>query len=86
MKIKIIGIRKDGVFIYEDDCGEKKILPKSQEKDFILYNPSNEHYKIEISNIDERMKLLSKEKTESLAKVTGVSLVDYKSKYIRNKG
>ncbi len=41
-KIKVIGIRKDGIFIYEDVNGKKRQLSKYDESRFMLINPENE--------------------------------------------
>jgi len=41
-KIKIIGCRKDGVFVYEDNKGKKYQLSKYHEKHYMLYHPDNE--------------------------------------------
>lgn len=77
-KIKIIGIRKDGRFIYEDAKGEKQQLAESSEKDYILYDEENEKHKIEASKIDEQIDALRLQKNAILEKVKGIELVDYK--------
>lgn len=77
-KIKLIGIRKDRRFIYENEKGEKKQLPDYNEKDYILYDKENEKYKIEASKIDEQIELLRLQKNTILEQIKGVELVDYK--------
>jgi hypothetical protein len=81
-KIKLIGIRKDGRFIYEDAKGEKKQLSDYNEKDYILYNEENEKYKIEASKIDEQVEALGLQKNAILEKIKGVELVDYKKEIL----
>lgn len=77
-KIKLIGIRKDGAFMYEDSNGEKKQLSKYDEKDYILYDEANEKHKIEAWKIDEQIEALRLERALILGRVQGVELVDYK--------
>ena len=40
--IKLIGIRKDGDFMYEDKDGKKQRLSSYNEKDYFLINPEND--------------------------------------------
>ena len=40
-QIKIIGIRKDGAFVYEDKDGKKHQLSKYDEKHYMLVHPDN---------------------------------------------
>ncbi len=77
-KVKLIGIRKDGRFIYENDKGEKKQLSEYKEKDFILYDEANEKYTINANEIQRQIESLELQKKEVLKNVTGVSLVEYK--------
>ena len=81
-KIRLIGIRKDGRFIYENDRGEKKQLADYEEKDYILYDEENEKYKIEASKIDAKMEELRLQKNAILEKITGVELVEYKKQIL----
>lgn len=77
-KIKLIGIRKDGRFIYEDEQGEKRQLSDYYEEDYILYNPDNDKFR-ELSNeLECKIDLLRKEKESVLSKIQGIKLVDYK--------
>lgn len=84
-KIKLIGIRKDGRFVYEDAKGEKKQLSEYDEKDYILYDEANEKYKIEASKIDEQMEVLRLQRIKVLENVKGVELVDYKKQILGQK-
>lgn len=77
--IKIIGIRKDGNFIYENEKGEKKQLPGYYEEKYILYYEENEKYKIEASKIYEQIKALQKDRKSILEKMKVISLSEYKS-------
>ena len=80
--IKLIGIRKDGRFIYEGAKGEKKQLPAYHEGDYILYNPENETYKISAAKIYEKIEALRLERNEILKQIKGVELVDYKKQFM----
>lgn len=81
-KIKLIGIRKDGRFIYEDDKGKKNQLSDYEEKNYILYDEENEKYKIEASKIEKQIELLRLQIKEILEKVKGIELVDYKKQIL----
>ena len=81
-KIKLIGIRKDGRFIYEDAKGEKKQISDYNEKDYILYDEENEKHKIEATKIDEQVEALRLQKNAILEKVKGIELVDYKKQIL----
>ena len=83
-RIKLIGIRKDGRFIYEDKNGEKKQLSEYEENGYILYNPENDKYREEAEKIDAEIEQLILKRNAILDKVVGVNLADYK-KQITNK-
>lgn len=55
-RLKIIGIRKDGLFIYEGNDGKKYQLSKYNEKDYMLEKHENEQYMIELAKLDEEQK------------------------------
>jgi hypothetical protein len=80
-RIKIIGIRKDGRFVYEDAKGEKKQLSDYNEKDYILYDEENQKHKIEAAKIDERIEALRVQKKLILENVKGIELTDYKKEF-----
>jgi hypothetical protein len=80
--IKLIGIRKDERFVYENSKGEKVQLPEHNEKDYILYDEKNEKHKIEAAKIDEQIEELRLQKNAILEKITGVELVDYKKEIL----
>jgi hypothetical protein len=77
-KIKLIGIRKDGRFIYEDAKGEKRQLSDYSEKNYILYDEENEKYKKEAEIIDEQMEVLRLQRNAVLENIKGIELTDYK--------
>jgi hypothetical protein len=81
-KIKLIGIRKDGRFIYEDSKGEKHQLSDYDTKDYIIYDEENEKYKIEALKISEKIEALRLQKNETLKKVKGIPLLDYKKEIL----
>jgi hypothetical protein len=67
-KFKIIGIRKDGAFVYEDSQGKKHQLSKYDEKNYMLYDEKNDavfaeydKMKLEASRIIERANVYLKE-------------------------
>jgi len=81
-KIKLIGIRKDGRFMYDDAKGEKKQLPDDYEKDYILYNEENDKFREEAKKVDEQIVALHLHKNAILEKIKGVELVDYKKQIL----
>lgn len=65
--IKLIGIRKDGKFMYEDKDGKKQQLSSYYESDYFLINPKNDEsfgkinkLKLEREKIDSKIKELNK--------------------------
>ena len=84
IKIKLIGIRKDGRFIYEDAKGEKKQLSDYDEKDYILYDESNEQYKEEAEILYNEMEALRFKINLVLDKITGIELTEYKKQLLGN--
>jgi hypothetical protein len=83
--LKIIGIRKDGRFISEGKNGEKEQVSEYHEKDYILQ--TIEH-KEQYAAIVFQQLVIDKEQ-EKLKKlkglVTGTTLKEIKSNYIRDK-
>lgn len=82
-KIKLLGIRKDGKFVFENQKGEKEQLSTSDEKYYVVYNPENEKYWLKIKEIEEEETILKQQKKEVEAKITGVTLDEIKAKYIQ---
>jgi hypothetical protein len=52
--IKIIGMRKDGRFIYEDANGKKQQLPSYRESSYFLINPENEEPFRKIAELEKK--------------------------------
>ena len=77
-RIKLIGLRKDGKFIYEDEKGEKKQLSQYEEKNYILYNPENDKYREEAKKIDAEMEQLRLKRNAILDKVVCIDMEAYK--------
>lgn len=78
----VIGIRKDGTFMVEDGKGKKRQLSQYDEKKYILRNLANDQFRQQAKDLDEQINTLRKEQLDILAKVTGVSLVDFKKTLI----
>lgn len=81
-RIKLIGIRKEGRFIYENEKGDKKQLSDYNEKDYILYNPENDKYREEAKLVDAELEELRLKRDAILEKIKGVELVDYKKELL----
>lgn len=61
-EITLIGLRKDGAFMYEDAKGNKQQLSKYEEESFFLINPEND-------NIFKELDLLYRESKEITEKI-----------------
>ena len=80
-KIKLVGLRKDRLFIYEDEKGQKSHLSLSSEKNYILFDEKNNIYKNEVSQIEKEIDELRKKRNEVLAEIKGIELQEYKKRY-----
>jgi hypothetical protein len=84
-ELKIIGIRKDNRFIYENN-GEKKQLSEYNEKNYFIVYPENEHYiKEYIASELRESEYSSKEKAvreEIISKLNIKTLVDFKKELL----
>jgi hypothetical protein len=80
--LTVIGIRKDGNFMVQTAKGEKKQLSRSDEKRYILRASECDVYRKEANDLQDRINQLRKVQEELLAKVTGVSLVEYRKTLI----
>ena len=80
--IKLIGIRKDGRFIYENEKGDKKQLSDYNEKDYILYNPENDKYREEADQVSVELEELRLKRNAILKKVVGIELTEYKKQIL----
>ena len=78
---KIIGIRKDGRFVYEDDNGKKHQLSEYDEKDYMLINEVNESLFKELDELEKEISVLHECKKELEGKFHVESLKSVKHKY-----
>ena len=81
-KIKLIGIRKDGRFIYENSKGEKQKLSDYNEKDYILYDANNDKFRLEAEKINKEIEVLNAKRDAVLDKITGIELTEYKKELL----
>lgn len=80
-KIKLIGIRKDGRFVYEDKDGNKEQLLGYDEKDYILCNEANNHTYGQLEECKKRKSLIDEEMKVIESKIIKVGLGELKAKY-----
>lgn len=80
--LRVIGIRKDGRFIYEDKNSNKQQLSEYSEADYILRNEDNDRHRVLADEIQGKIDVLIDEKKEVLSKITGVKLTEYKKSII----
>lgn len=59
---KLIGIRKDGRFIYEDAKGKQHQVSQYDEKDYFIVNPLNEPIFKAMQNCEDKIQALRDEK------------------------
>jgi hypothetical protein len=81
-KLKIIGIRKDGAFVFENSKGEKEQLSKHIESDYILYNEANDELRVDIAELENKVTELNKEIRALKSKQIGTPLIEYKQNLI----
>ncbi len=82
--IKLIGLRKDGAFMFEDKKGKKQQLSAYSEKEYFLVDSQNDAYFKEIEELNfERNKIDDKIKVIE-SKILKVGLDTIKSKYLTN--
>lgn len=80
-RLKIIGIRKDGRFVAENEKGEKKQVSSYEEDRYALPCPEDEPIEKEIDNLEGQMKVL-RGKIEALEKKRKrVTLEEHKKRY-----
>lgn len=82
-KIKIVGIRKDRRFIYENENGSKEQLPNYVIKDFMLDLPENDALISELRVLDEQLREIEQsyrqKRKEIISKLNVVTLADFKN-------
>ncbi len=81
VKRKLIGIRKDNRFVYEDEQGEKCQISEYEEKDYILVNPENEIFYRQIEDCIKRKKMIEEEIKEINSNIIKKGLQEIKAKY-----
>lgn len=59
-KIRIIGIRKDGRFVSENEKGEKGQVSDYDEKDWAISNPGNDAAMLEAARLDDEADAIRK--------------------------
>lgn len=74
--IKIIGIRKDGRFMYEDKDGSKHQLTEYDAKNYFKVNPENEPIFKEIHQLKDDISKLEGKVKELMSKVVKEELTD----------
>ncbi len=72
--ITLIGLRKDGAFMYEDEKGEKAQLSKYDEKEFFVVNPENDVHFVELERLYAEQRKISKLIEEEQLKVVKVDV------------
>lgn len=72
--LTLIGLRKDGAFMYEDEKGEKAQLSKYDEKEFFVVNPKNDVYFIELERLYSEQRKISKLIEEEQSKIVKVDI------------
>lgn len=76
--VKVVGIRKDGRFVYENEKGEKEQISEYNEKDVILYNPEMEKQLVEIAYLETLVDDARKKVEQAKKMVKGTTLAEYK--------
>jgi len=78
-KLKVVGIRKDGRFISENEKGEKDQISDYDIKDYMAINEANGPLWDELKAIDSDAKVLSEKRKTVIAKFTVKTLKEIKS-------
>jgi len=81
-KLKVVGIRKDGILIYENSKGEKEQLSKYYESDYLIYNEANNSLRLEIDEKQKEVSVINREIEALKAKQIGTPLAEYKATLI----
>ena len=76
--IKLIGIRKDGDFMYEDKDGKKQRLSSYNEKDYFLINPENDEHFKKIAELEKKRDEIGSEIKEIKKKLIKVDVKQVK--------
>lgn len=81
-RVKLIGLRKDRRFIYEDSVGNKQQMSEFEERNYIICNEANESIKPAIADCYARIYEIENEIKSLDAKLIKVGLQSLKAKYI----
>lgn len=85
-QIKLVGLRKDGAFIYETKDGKKQQLSKYDEGRYFLVDEANDSIFKEIEVLEKQYEELRKEIVKSRSKLTKFTVEDYRKELgIENK-
>jgi hypothetical protein len=79
----IVGIRKDGAFVYSDKDGSKKQISTYDEKYYFLVDPENDPIFKQIDEIEQLISAHREEMKELEKMVKKVTFQELKSKYIQ---
>jgi len=80
-KVKVIGIRKDHRFIYEDKQGEKQQLSEYDEEEWYLLNENNEPIYDKIKILNDKINALETEKKEIESTVIKITVREIKQQF-----
>lgn len=83
--IKLIGIRKDGDFMYEDKDGKKQRLSSYNEKDYFLINPENDEPFKRIAELEKKREEIGSEIKEIKKIIIKVDAKKIKQNILGNK-
>lgn len=76
--ITLVGIRKDGAFIQENENGEKSQLSKYNESDYFMVNSANNPILEELSKLDEQEKAITEKQKELRNQLIKFTVKDYR--------
>jgi len=80
-EVMLVGIRKDGFFVYLDG-DEKKQLSKYSERSYVKFNPDNTPIFIEIAKIKAQKRSLQQSLDALEKQVTGESLKSIRDQFL----
>lgn len=83
-KIRILGIRKDNNFVYEDKKGNKRQLSKYDERDYFVIDDRNKPILEEIKKLRDDIHKISNEISRLDKMLHRVSAEDIKANYIQS--
>jgi regulator of replication initiation timing len=83
-KITLIGIRKDGAFVYLNENGIKTQLPSCYEKDYFLVDQRNEIHFNKIRELVEKIEQLRSQVEETKKQVIQVRISEIRRNLLGN--